>query len=236
MTREIVSVEVAGCAVPCVAHRPAEAPRGGVICVQPFLEEANRTRRLFNMVGAALAARGWTCLLPDLPGCGESPHALMQVRWQTWVEALAGLIARQEPPVRLFSIRLGALVAAQAAVRTPVERHVALAPVDRGDTHLRHWLRVRALASREIGPEVSVADLEGEIAAGRPLLLAGARVPAELAQEIAAARWPGTDYAGAAVYRLGPGIGGIDAPVYWQLAEPPEPGAAALQIADLVLA
>lgn len=236
MSCAFVRIEAAGCEVPCVVHRPEGAPQGTVVCVQPFLEEANRSRRLFNTVGAALAARGWACLLPDLPGCGESPQELAQTRWRTWVDTLAGLIAQQAPPVRLFSIRLGSLVAAHAADIAPVAHHFALAPIDRGDTHLRHWLRVRALASKEIGPETNIAALEAEFAAGRPLLLAGAWVPAALAADIAAARWPGADYCGAVVYRLGPGLGGIDAPVFWQLAEPPEPGEAAAQIADLVLA
>lgn len=236
MNRAFITTEHAGVVVPCLAHSPEPPRRGTVICVQPFLEEANRTRRLFNVVGEALAARGWSCLLPDLPGCGESPTDLAQARWHPWVETLAALIAQTEPPVRLFSIRLGALIAAHAVVRAPVERHFALGPIDRGDTHLRHWLRVRALASKEVGPEVRVTDMEADIAAGRSLLLAGAEVSAALATDIAAAQWPGTDYQGAVVYRLGSGPGAVEAPVYWQLAEPPEPGDVAAHLADLVLA
>jgi len=55
-----------------------------VLFVPPLFEEMNRTRALIAGVMRALAAEGFGCWLPDLPGAGESERALQEVRWEEW--------------------------------------------------------------------------------------------------------------------------------------------------------
>ena len=55
----------------------ADAPP--ILFVPPLFEEMNRTRALIAAIMRALAARGYGCWLPDLPGTGESLRALGEV-------------------------------------------------------------------------------------------------------------------------------------------------------------
>jgi len=60
----------------------AEAP--AVLFVPPLFEEMNRTRALMAGVMRGLAASGFGCWLPDLPGTGESERALEECDWDDW--------------------------------------------------------------------------------------------------------------------------------------------------------
>lgn len=99
----------------------AEAPP--VLFVPPLFEELNRTRALIAAAMRALAARGYGCWLPDLPGTGESERDLGKIDWETWrhgVESAARNVARAAGRAPLVaSLRGGALLddAADAAAR-----------------------------------------------------------------------------------------------------------------------
>lgn len=58
-----------------------------ILFLPPLLEEMNRMRALIAAAMRALAARGFSCWLPDLPGTGESERALHDVMWDDWREA-----------------------------------------------------------------------------------------------------------------------------------------------------
>src|SRR5687767_1953312 len=60
-----------------------------LLFLPPLFEEMNRTRALLAATMRALAARGFGCWLPDLPGTGESERALEAVSWTDWREAAA---------------------------------------------------------------------------------------------------------------------------------------------------
>jgi pimeloyl-ACP methyl ester carboxylesterase len=63
----------------------ADAPR--LLFLPPLFEEMNRTRALLAGTMRKVAAAGYCCLLPDLPGTGESERALEEVSWQDWLDA-----------------------------------------------------------------------------------------------------------------------------------------------------
>ena len=65
---------------------PAEAPP--ILVVPPLFEEMNRTRALVAGMMRALAARGFGCWLPDLPGTGESERPLEDVVCEDWRAAV----------------------------------------------------------------------------------------------------------------------------------------------------
>ena len=65
---------------------PADLPP--LLFLPPLFEEMNRTRALIVRVMRLLADKGWSCLLPDLPGTGESERAIENCSWDDWREAV----------------------------------------------------------------------------------------------------------------------------------------------------
>jgi pimeloyl-ACP methyl ester carboxylesterase len=60
-----------------------------LLFLPPLFEEMNRTRALLAAIMRGLAAEGFACWLPDLPGTGESERALEEVSWEDWRGAAA---------------------------------------------------------------------------------------------------------------------------------------------------
>ncbi|MDB5670555.1 MAG: hypothetical protein JWO25_1514 [Alphaproteobacteria bacterium] len=94
-----------------------------ILFVPPLFEEMNRTRAFMASVMRALARNGRPCLLPDLPGTGESERDLESVEWQEWRGAIGELA---KGAVATVSIRGGCLLD-DAAGALPAWR---LAPVE----------------------------------------------------------------------------------------------------------
>ncbi len=97
---------------------PTDGPE--ILFVPPLLEEMNRCRALLVAMMRRLAADGFLCTLPDLPGTGESERALGAITWSDWREA----VARASNAAITAAIRGGALL--DDAVITP---HWRFAPV-----------------------------------------------------------------------------------------------------------
>lgn len=94
--------------------------RGALLCVQPFGEEANLSRRVIVAQAVRLAAQGWTTLLLDPFGTGDSDGRTDAATLQFWRADLlrASRLARERVagPFVLWGIRLGALLAAELAI------------------------------------------------------------------------------------------------------------------------
>ena len=58
-----------------------------ILFLPPLFEEMNRTRAFLAGAMRRVAAAGYCCRLPDLPGTGESERALEEVSWQDWQDA-----------------------------------------------------------------------------------------------------------------------------------------------------
>lgn len=59
-----------------------------ILFLPPLFEELNRTRALIVVMMRRLAADGFGCWLPDLPGTGESERPLETMGWEDWREAV----------------------------------------------------------------------------------------------------------------------------------------------------
>ncbi len=84
-----------------------------ILFVPPLFEELNRTRALIATIMRRVAARGYGCWLPDLPGTGESERRLERLSWDQWraaVRAAADQVGRGNPLAGVASIRGGALL------------------------------------------------------------------------------------------------------------------------------
>ena len=88
---------------------PAGTPRATIVIVPPLFEEANRTRRTLVLAMRALVANGFAALLPDLPGQNESLVPLVEVDLDRWQDALAEVIAGNDGPAIIASVRGGTL-------------------------------------------------------------------------------------------------------------------------------
>lgn len=199
------------------------APRATILFVPPLFEEANRTRRTLVLAMRALAARGFACLLPDLPGQNESLVALEDVDLAQWRAALADVADAIDGPVIIASLRGGALIDHRAKTAASWR----LAPVG-GASLLRTLMRARVAADREAGITASLESLQ-ERAKTEALLLAGNHLsPAMVAQLGSAEVQP---VAPLRTVTLGSGDDAIAGTPLWLRAEPGEDGAMADAIA-----
>jgi exosortase A-associated hydrolase 2 len=177
---------------------PTQAKRGGLVYVPPFAEEMNQSRRMATLQARRLSAQGVGVLLLDLYGTGDSAGDFEDARWDTWIgditAALAWLAERCPGPHGLWGLRLGGLLALEAARRAPdrVERVFLWQPVTRGRRMLDQFLRVRvAAAMGKAGPGESTSDLRKALAAGETLEVAGYPLSGSLAAAIDAAELTG---------------------------------------------
>jgi pimeloyl-ACP methyl ester carboxylesterase len=140
-----------------------------VLFVPPLFEELNRTRALLAGVMRALAADGTSCVLPDLPGTGESECELSEVGWDAWTGAIAAVAESLGPDLLVVSVRGGALLDA-----VPAGAHWRLAPVD-GASLARDLARV-GLAGAETGAGYEPsASLRAALSEAKPAELPKAR-------------------------------------------------------------
>jgi exosortase A-associated hydrolase 2 len=178
-------------------HSPpaTQALRGLVVYAPPWAEEMNKSRRMAALASRQLAEDGFAVLQPDLLGCGDSSGDLAEASWAAWVDdvlqAARWLLARHPgAPLWLWGLRSGALLASEAAARlgTPVNL-LFWQPVLQGKAPLQQFLRLKAAAQlADGGGKAILAATRAELAAGRPVEIAGYTLPAALAQGLEAAQ------------------------------------------------
>ncbi len=185
---------LAGAAGPlfCLHFMPApgKTPRGALLYLPPFAEEANRSRRMAVLQARRLAAQGWVVLLLDPIGTGDSAGSFHEARWELWLadaERAAAWLATTWTglPVTLWGLRLGALLAADLAARAPdrFSRLFFWQPLLRGDQFVTQFLRLRVAAAMAAGDKESGQALRARLTAGEILEVAGY----ELAPDLVAA-------------------------------------------------
>ena len=180
---------------------PAGKPRAVLVCLQPFAEEANLSRRMIVAQARRLAARGYAVLVPDLYGTGDSAgefEAASLARWREDVARAAALaVARTAAPLVLWGVRFGALLAADCAARLPARALLAWhAQADGGEpvAQYRRLARLRALARREPAaagaPPPGASTAVGPSAAEPAIESGGYRIAPALIEQMQALRWP----------------------------------------------
>lgn len=180
------------------------APRGRLVLLQPFAEEANKSRRMLAEIARAAAEAGWLVALGDYLGTGDSAGDFSEASWQAWVDEVALFAATaDEPslPLVVCGLRLGALLAADAVRAGLVaDAVVAINPVTSGKQALTQFLRLGAAA--ELGQDatarIDTRELRERLARGETVEIAGYGLSPALAQ--------GMD---AAEFELGAGVAGI---------------------------
>ena len=193
----------------CLYHPPrGPVLRGGLSYIAPFGEEMNKSRRMAAVQARALAGAGYAVLQMDLLGSGDSSGDFGDASWADWMAdvefglrwlrarlaAAASPVATSAadagpPPVWLWGLRAGCLLAAEVARRAAQPPNLLFwQPAASGKAVLQQFLRLRlagdALAGRAQG---AMEALKRELAAGRAVEIAGYRLAPALASGLAAA-------------------------------------------------
>lgn len=151
-----------------------------LLVLAPFFEEANRTRHFLIETMRDVAARGYRCALPDLPGTLESLAPLQAVTWPDWLDAARGAAEAVEAR-HIVSLRGGALL--DGAMKA--ESRYRLTPAD-GAALMRDLVRIRQAADREDGAGTTAAAIEAEALASG-FEVAGYGLSADFTRDLKAA-------------------------------------------------
>jgi uncharacterized protein len=134
----------------CILHSPpgGREPRGSIVHVHALGEEMNKSRRMVSLAARALAASGWSVLLMDLDGCGDSCGEFRDASWEGWIEdaqfAQSWCTSRVQKPCWLWGLRAGCLIAEAASERNGGATPLLLwQPVLSGRLHLKQILRLK---------------------------------------------------------------------------------------------
>lgn len=170
-----------------VPPAPGTTPRGDVLYCPPFAEEMNRCRAMVSLQARALSEAGVGTLILDPHGTGESAGEFSDGTWEGWRGDLEAGIRwlRQSAHgcVALWGARLGALMAAELAVRDPTIPNLVLwQPVLNGKQFFTQFLRIRIAAELEQADGIKTTDeLRKLSAAGEAVEVSGYPVGAALA-------------------------------------------------------
>jgi len=160
-----------------------------LLFLPPLFEELNRTRALLLQTMRALAAGGWRCVLPDLPGTGESEIPLDAVEWRHWRDAVT---AASAGAVAAVSLRGGALLDGVIA------RRWRLSPAT-GAALVRDLERTGLTGASGYAPSAGLLDAlraaEAEAGAARTARLVSDPAPADVRFE-ASPLWRRSEPAG----------------------------------------
>ena len=186
----------------CLLHPAHTAPaRGLVVYVHPFADEMNKSRRMAALQARALACAGFTVLQLDLLGCGDSSGDFGDATWQAWVADVViacdwlrayGCALRpgqEPPPLWLWGLRAGCLLATQAAAQLtqPCDFLFWQPPVD-GQRLVQQLLRLKAAANLSGGQATTaLQDLRQRFAQGESVEIGGYMLAAALANGLASA-------------------------------------------------
>lgn len=175
---------------------PGVASRGQVVYVHPLTEEMNKSRRMAALQARALAQAGFDVLQLDLLGCGDSSGDFGDATWAAWIADVVSACRwlrertdartshRPRPPLWLWGLRAGCLLAAQAAQSMQEPCHFLFwAPAPAGRPLLQQFMRLKAAADLTSGNAKAVLDsLRTDLAQGRPVEIAGYLLAPNLAK------------------------------------------------------
>lgn len=173
----------------CLYHAPLCTPTAGaVIHVHPFADEMNKSRRMAALQARALAQAGFAVLQIDLFGCGDSSGDFADATWEEWLadirQAIAWLRERTDAPLWLWGMRVGALLASEAAASLSEPCNFLFwQPATSGKLILQQFLRLKAAAALGDGQSKAVLDeARTRLSAGHAVEIAGYALNPRLAE------------------------------------------------------
>lgn len=173
----------------CICHRGAGIPRGSVLYLHPLAEEMNKSRRMAALQARALARAGYTVLLMDLLGCGDSSGEFAEATWSAWTrDAMCGIewLRRQgQGPCWAWGLRAGCLLAAEIAGRDGGPDHLLFwQPPASGKQVLQQLVRLRTAMEALEGTKGASEAVRRQWLAGQSVDIAGYVVGSALAGDL----------------------------------------------------
>ena len=179
----------------CFWHWPHRHPSALIVHVHAFGEEMNKSRRMVALQSRALAEAGACVLQVDLLGCGDSDGDFADASWEAWLSdviAACGLVRDrhaqlwpgvQLPPLWLWGMRVGCLLASQAADRMAEPCDLLFwQPTMTGSAALQQFLRLKLTSNMSQPDSRALADdLRRDLATNQPVEVAGYRLASGLA-------------------------------------------------------
>ncbi|PID43532.1 MAG: hypothetical protein CSB48_05570 [Proteobacteria bacterium] len=162
-----------------------------VIFVPPFAEEANKSRHMFSLLASSLVAEGVGSILFDYYGTGESLGDFEQGSLSSYTQDLVDVVhstATSGVPVCLVCLRLGALVALNAASRLAgVGDVVFINPVTNGRQLINQFFRLRIAGGLSSGEgKVTSKAIKAELEQAGCTEIAGYTISKTLVDELEA--------------------------------------------------
>lgn len=191
----------------------------------PLFDEANRLRRTLVLTMRALAERGLSSALPDLPGQNDSLLPTEDATLTGWRDALSAFAANEPTPLLVASWRGGALIDDAVADATGYWR---MAPVA-GASLVKTMIRTRIAGEKEAGRAVTAEQIKAEAANG-PIELAGNLLSGSMVAELETAT--PADVSPLRQVAVGVGEGKLPGSALWLRAEPDEDAAMAQAMAS----
>jgi exosortase A-associated hydrolase 2 len=159
-----------------------------VLHVPAFAEEMNKSRRMVALQAESLAEQGYSVLVIDLFGCGDSAGDFGEATWSLWLDNISDAITwlKQQGVgvVSLWGLRLGALLAMDFVSQHPgvVENLVVWQPVLNSESFVTQFLRLRIAAAmmNNAMPQEKTSDLKKQLQQGGTLEVAGYLLNPEL--------------------------------------------------------
>jgi len=177
-----------------VLHRATNSNRCAVF-VPPFAEEMNKCRSQITATAHALVASGYSALVVDLYGTGDSEGDFNEATWSRWTQDIEAAVnwATEEGLVvdALIATRLGCLLAVEsfAKANLSVSKTVFWQPVESGERYMSRFLRLGVSASMmKSGSVHTIDEFRQRLGAGEVLEIAGYPLSEVLSSEIDRAR------------------------------------------------
>ena len=183
----------------CIYHPATKAPgvasRGQVVYVHPLTEEMNKSRRMAALQARALAQAGFDVLQLDLLGCGDSSGDFGDATWAAWIADVVSACRwlrertdartphRPRPPLWLWGLRAGCLLAVEAAGHlTEACNFLFWQPPSAGKSLLQQFLRLKVAGDMLGGQSKGIMEaMRQQLARGDPVEIAGYMLSSGLA-------------------------------------------------------
>lgn len=177
--------------------QPAQGElKGALLFIPPFAEEMNRCRAAVSWQAREFAKIGYSTLVLDLYGTGDSEGELSDASWDIWQSDIATAATWLEKKtgctISLWGFRLGGLLAADFANNSPdrIANLLLWQPVADGKLFLTQYLRYRvaSLVDRGLPPETT-REIRERLNSGEIVEVAGYPISAALAEGLDQARF-----------------------------------------------
>jgi len=160
----------------CIVHIPA------------FAEEMNKSRHMIAMQASTFTQQGYSVLIFDLWGTGDSEGDFSEATWHYWLSdidnALNWLQKQGYQTFTFWSLRTGSLLAMDYLHQFShsVNRLIAWQPILSGKTFIMQFLRLRIAANLmdKSAPQEKVTDLKALLQSGQSVEVAGYQLNPEL--------------------------------------------------------